>query len=102
MPAGTPALHDGKPRLLQGETIGIDEAANLLLNARRNEISSTDEFGIQREALAQSEAAHFGLAAQLADLGPCSFRVDEVSGDRRNAAPIVDASLQQAGEIRVA
>src|SRR3984893_19276540 len=94
MPACRLALH--------GKSIRIGEAADMVTHARGKKTISGDEFGVQGETFAQGETTSLRGLAQFADLRPRCFRVNEIFCDRRDAAPIVDASLQQAREIRVA
>ena len=56
--------------------------------------------GIDRQSLDQLFARRPGRALQHLQMRPRRFRIDVVGGDRRNAAPIVDARLQPAGAAR--
>src|SRR5260370_11579714 len=73
-----------------------------IADTRRKKFVAMDEFGIESEAFAQNETAAFRLGFQPRDLGPGGFGIDEIFGDGRNAAPIVDARFQQTREIVVA
>ncbi len=68
----------------------IDAAAD----ARRKEFVAADIFRIEREALAQGEATRFGFGLEAGDLRPGGFGIDEILGDGRDAAPVVDARIE--------
>src|SRR6266481_8598586 len=61
-----------------------------------------EEFGVDGEAFAEEEAAGFGFGLQPGNLRPSSFGIDEIFGDGRDSAPIVDAGIEQTREIVVA
>src|SRR6266478_2428570 len=84
------------------ESIGIGDFHDAITDTRGEKSVAMEEFGIDGEAFAQGETAGFGFSLQAGNLGPGSFRIDEIPGNGRNAAPIVDASFEQSGEIVVA
>ncbi len=57
--------------------------------------------GVDGEPLAQREAGLGGAFGQVFDVWPGAFRVDVVGGERRDAAPVVDAGADQQRELGV-
>src|SRR5438876_10761383 len=84
------------------EAIGTGNFRDAIAERRREKFVAMDEFGIDGEAFAQGEAAGLGFGLQARDLGPGGLGIDEIFGDRRNAAPIVDACFEQERKIAVA
>ena len=58
---------------------------------------SSGELGVDREPGRQLEAGGLGGGAQHVEGGPRALGVDVVGGDRRDAAPVVDAGVEQVG-----
>src|SRR6202007_1628472 len=87
---------------LRRKTLGIGEMLRTVAHASREEIAAPHEFRIQREPLPEREPASLRFGAQLCDLWPGRFGVDEILCDRRDAAPIVDSRFQQARKVCVA
>src|SRR5438132_5845885 len=77
------------------EAIGTGNFRDAIAERRREKFVAMDEFGIDGEAFAQGEAAGLGFGLQARDLGPGGLGIDEIFGDRRNAAPIVDARSEE-------
>src|SRR5258706_13211637 len=71
-------------------------------NARRKKVFLGEKFRVDGQAFAKDEAARFGFGLQAGDLRPSGFGIDEIFGDGRNAAPIVDAGIEQTREIVIA
>ncbi len=57
------------------------------------------ELGIDREARSERVTPGLGHLAQPIEVGPRSFGVDVVGGDRRDTAPVVDAGVEQRAEV---
>ena len=55
--------------------------------------------GIDREARGQHEAARLGDRPQTVERRPRALGVDVVGRDRRDAAPVVDAGVEQHAEV---
>src|SRR5229473_574077 len=84
------------------EAIGICYLRDAIAHARRKKFFPADKLRVESEAFAQGETVGFRFGLQAGDLGPGGFGIDEILGDGRNAAPIVDARIEQTGEIVVA
>src|SRR5712691_5739800 len=84
------------------ESACVSYVCDAIADARGEKSFAADKLRIDRNALAQREAARFGFVLQPRDLGPGGFRIDEIPGDGRNATPIVDAGFEQTREIVVA
>src|SRR5271165_1914387 len=87
---------------LHRKAVSAGKHLEALSNRGRRELLTPNEFRIERQAFAQRKAARGGLGVELADLRPSSLRIDEVFGDRRDAAPIIDARIQKPREIAIA
>ena len=57
------------------------------------------ELRVERQAGSQREAPGLGHLAQEVERGPGSLGVDVVRGHGRHPAPVVDARVEQAGEV---
>src|SRR5438552_18886495 len=84
------------------EAIGTGNFHNATVYAGREKFVAMNEFGIEGEAFAQTETAGLGFGSQVGDLRPGSFGIDEIPGNGRNPAPVVDACFKQTREIVVA
>src|SRR5260370_32409664 len=71
-------------------------------NARRKKVFLGEKFRVDCQAFAQNKATRFGFSLQAGDLRPGGFGIDEIFGDGRDSAPIVDAGIEQTREIVVA
>ena len=64
-------------------------------------LAAPDVLGVDRQPLAQREAAVGGARGELVDLRPGALGVDVVGRQRRDAAPVVDAGPQHQGVLGV-
>src|SRR5260370_4566936 len=90
-----------KPALRCASSIKREEF-RFRANARRKKVFLGEKFRVDRQAFAKDEAAGFRFSLQAGDSRPGSFGVDEILGDGRDAAPVVDAGIKQAREIVIA
>ncbi len=67
--------------------------------SRRIQGDVGDEFGIHGEARRQHHATGLGDLAQAVQLGPRTLGVHVIGRDRRDAAPVVDARVEECAEI---
>jgi hypothetical protein len=74
--------------------LGIGGCRYSLGEQARTMEDARQEFRIDRQALRQREASSFGAQAQLLQVWPGFFRVDEVGRQGRNPSPVVDACFE--------
>src|SRR5881275_3033350 len=72
----------------------IGHRANTRREARVKKFVTMDVFGINIQTLGQLVAFIGGARRKLRDVRPGLFGVDEIDGQRRDAAPIVQAGAQ--------
>ena len=81
-PFGVRPVHDSEPQVDIEPPVGLE-----------------GELGVDRQAGSKGEAPGLGDVAQPVELGPGPFGVHVVGGHRRDAAPVVDAGVEQHAEV---
>ena len=62
-------------------------------------IRVTDVLRVHGETRSEGVAAPLGDLPEAIQVGPGAFRIHVVGGDRRDAAPVVDARIQKGSEV---
>src|SRR5215471_9051368 len=99
----TGALAQSRPGLpvapvfmtLLHDAVGVDDSGHPGPQRLGEELGPRRELGIDGQALAQDEAGGLGRPAQLRDERPRPLGIDVIEGQRRDAAPVVEAGCQQ-------
>src|SRR3989449_195587 len=78
------------------EPVVVDQGGHARAERLVDALRSRGERRVDGEALAEAEARGLGGAPQLGEPGPGLLGVDVVRGERRDAAPVVEAGREQA------
>ena len=87
-----------RPRVLSRETQRVGETQRGRQHLRVDP-GGVEPLGIDGEPRREVEAAAAGRLPQALDRRPRRLRVDVVDRDRRDAAPVVDARVEENGEV---
>ena len=86
----------GRPIVVARKTLGVTEAARLRGDLRPGPgVKIARVSGVYRQAVHEKLAGSGGALGKLGDRWPRRFRIDVIRGDRRDPAPIIDASRDQ-------
>src|SRR5262245_57495652 len=77
------------------ESALVDQGLHARAQALVQALGARRELGIDRQTLAQDEALALGRAPELGDQRPRFLGVDVIEGERRDAAPVVEARCEQ-------
>ncbi len=92
----------GRPAVFAGEAARVRGTPDRGRDGSIGEaIEIGDMLGIERQPRCQLEPSTAAGFAQPLDVRPRGLRVDVVDRDRRDAAPVVDAGVEQAREVVV-
>src|SRR5258708_6506737 len=83
-------------------SVRIGDRIDATANARRKKFVAADKFRIECETFAQDEATGLGFRFEARNLRPGRLGIDEIFGDGRDAAPVIDASVEQSWKIVIA
>src|SRR5512145_2638316 len=81
---------------LLDEAVGVDQIRDPRPEWLGDELGMPRELRIDSQALAQDEALALGRPSELRDSRPRLLGIDVVEGERRDAAPVIQARRQQA------
>ncbi len=90
----------GRPRVVAGEAFEVGRAAHREAHVVvQPAVAVAHVLGVHGEARRQRVAGGLGGVTQGVERGPGPFGVHVVGGDRRDAAPVVDARGDERGEV---
>src|SRR5260370_27569304 len=99
--AGIEHSDAGSAGRLMRESVRINYGCDAIADARGKQAFGADKLWIERDAVMENEAARLRFGLQASNLRPGGFGIDEIPGDRRDTAPVVDAGFEQEREIVV-
>ena len=94
------ALREVGARVVAPEALGVGAVEDREAQRRvEPAVGLQGPLGVDRQAGGQREAAGLGDVAQAVEVGPRALRVDVVGGDGGDAAPVVDAGVEEGAEV---
>ena len=92
----------GRPAVLAGEPVGVGRPPDRGSDGRvRPAVEVGDVLGVERQPWGELEPAGATRLAQALDVRPRRLGVDVIRRDGRDAAPVVDARVEQDREVVV-